>query len=152
MLEGNLLPRKSHFKSILSSAGHFSTRVGMSTSEKIAAFESNDFELDDTTSMDSAPIGPLRMYQGHKTLECRQISDLAKFLRTGKKNFLGRTTKNQRYYSLETAITDYRQDRGSYRRELRHGRFSGYRSLPRYSCRGLLNLSIIQSRSKHLQT
>lgn len=59
----------------------------MSISDKLAAFESGDYDLNDTISLDSSPFCSLSIDQGHKSLSCCQIAGLIKFVRTGDKHF-----------------------------------------------------------------
>lgn len=93
----------------------------------MAAFESDDFDLDDIKLFDSNPFRRVRIDQAHKTSKCRQITGLEKFLQTGIKNFLDWSTRNGINHSLETAKINERQDGSSYSRVWQAGMFSGYK-------------------------
>lgn len=60
--------------------------VRMSMSELIAAVESGEFDIDDTTSMDSVPYCRVCMNGSHRTSQCEQVKDLKAFIRARNKN------------------------------------------------------------------
>lgn len=78
----------------------------MLTSDIMGAFEFCDFDLDDTTSMDSTPFCSVCMYQRHKTFMCCQRTSVAKFARTRNKQLVDWSTENKKKYYPETVITD----------------------------------------------
>lgn len=58
----------------------------MSTNKIIASIESDDFDFDDTTAMDSTPFYSADIDQAHKTSKFHKSTSLARFVRTWKIN------------------------------------------------------------------
>lgn len=56
-------------------------------SDFVAAFESCKFNLDNTTSMDSAPFCRVCLNDNYKNSRCQWVKSNARFIRTQNKNF-----------------------------------------------------------------
>lgn len=66
----------------------------MLVSYVVASVKSEEFDLDDTASMDSTPFCPVCLNDNHKTSECQQIQSLASFTPTRNRNLQQCRTHN----------------------------------------------------------
>lgn len=94
-------PRPVRSQSCLTLVWHFPKRGGILTCEIIAAFESEDYDLDETTLIDSTSLCNISMNHAHQTSTYRLLKSLAKFVRTYNNFSLNQSTKNRSSYYLK---------------------------------------------------
>lgn len=145
-------PLRARPQSNSSSEGYSPRVAGTSMTDMIAASKTGHFDLDDTTSIYSSSFCRVCMDQARKISKCRLITSLAKFVRTGNKNFLDWSTINVKSHSLETAKNEERQGQASYSRGSRDERLSGNRGRPYYTYKGTSGSSTVYSEGRGLRT
>lgn len=65
----------------------FDTPPARSISDVVAAMESEEFDLHETTSLESLPFYLVCLSDNHETSQCQQMKNIASFNRTRRRNF-----------------------------------------------------------------
>lgn len=144
-------PRESCHKWSVSE-GYSPRGAGISTCDIISALQYPDFDIGDTTSMNSTSFYRMYMYQEQKSSKCLQVTSLAKFINTRNKTFLHYSRRNDSKYSQKMANIDERLGGSSYCRAPRVGRLSGYSGSPRYANKDPSKLSTLRIEYRDLRT